>query len=179
MSNELVDFGPAWLRKLTDAPRVAWGVKLTAGAFRGCRAGALRWTLWARIFGTWVGCDTTLGADCAGVEAPGGAGVDARGFFRAVVFGVGNVRGGCTLRGGAGAGTGAGTVGVDTVVGGGSSARPVLEVARANAPPARSSTRRGSADRHPQKGPLASCNSSSPPLRRPQSGDCSRNRPRA
>jgi hypothetical protein len=32
-----------------------------------CRAGAFRWTLWARIlafFGsTWAGCDTTLGAD--------------------------------------------------------------------------------------------------------------------
>ena len=66
-SNELVDFGPAWLRKLTDAPSVGCGVNLTAGAFPGCRAGAFRWTLWARIlafFGrTWAGCDTTLGAD--------------------------------------------------------------------------------------------------------------------
>jgi hypothetical protein len=66
-SNELVDFGPAWLRKLTDAPSVACGVNLTAGAFRGCRAGVFPWTLWARIlafFGrTWAGCDTTLGTD--------------------------------------------------------------------------------------------------------------------
>jgi len=65
-SNELVAFGPAWLRKLTDAPRVPCGVNLTAGAFRGCRAGGFRWTLWARslaFFGwTWAGCDTTLGA---------------------------------------------------------------------------------------------------------------------
>ena len=66
MSNELVDFEPAWLRKLTDAPNVCCDVNLTAGAFRGCRAGAVRWALGARIlafFGTWVGCDTTLGAD--------------------------------------------------------------------------------------------------------------------
>ena len=66
-SNELVDFGPAWLRKLTDAPSVACGVNLTAGAFRGCRAGVFPRTWWARIlafFGrTWAGCDTTLGTD--------------------------------------------------------------------------------------------------------------------
>ena len=31
-SNELVDFGPAWLRKLRDAPSVRCGVNLTAGA---------------------------------------------------------------------------------------------------------------------------------------------------
>jgi hypothetical protein len=65
-SNELVAFGPAWLRKLTDAPRVPCGVNLTARAFRGCRAGGFRWTFWAWIlafFGrTWAGCDTTLGA---------------------------------------------------------------------------------------------------------------------
>src|SRR3954454_3910591 len=48
-SNELVEFEPAWLRKLTDAPSARWGVNLTAGAFRGCRAGAFRWTLCARI----------------------------------------------------------------------------------------------------------------------------------
>src|SRR6185295_1754812 len=48
-SKELVDFEPACLRKLTDAPSVRCGVNLTAGAFRGCRAGASPWTLWARI----------------------------------------------------------------------------------------------------------------------------------
>ena len=96
-----------------------------------------------------------------------------------MVFGVGNFRGGCTVAGGgARSGTGADNVGVDTVVDGGSSARPALEVERANAPPARSNTRRGSVDRQPQKGPLASCNPSSPPLRRPRAGDCSRNRRR-
>jgi hypothetical protein len=111
-----------------------------------------------------------VGAGWAGVEATGVTLTGARGVFRGVLFGVGDLCGGFTTRGaGAGAGTGAGTVGVDTVVGGGSSARPALEVERANAPPARSSRRIGSADRHPQKGPFASCNSSSPPLRRPQS----------
>jgi hypothetical protein len=49
MSNELVDFGPAWLRKLTDAPSVRCGANLAAGAFRGCGAGAFRWTLCTRI----------------------------------------------------------------------------------------------------------------------------------
>jgi hypothetical protein len=65
-SNELLDFGPAWLWKLTDAPSVPCGANLTPGAFRGCRAGAFRWTLWARIlafFGSWAECETTLGAD--------------------------------------------------------------------------------------------------------------------
>ena len=66
-SNELVDFEPAWLRKLTDAPSVRCGVSLTTGAFRGCRAVAFRWTLRARILAfvgcTSAGCDTTLGAD--------------------------------------------------------------------------------------------------------------------
>ena len=47
-SNELLDFGPAWLWKLTDAPSVRCGANLTEGAFRG-RASAFRWTLWARI----------------------------------------------------------------------------------------------------------------------------------
>ena len=40
-SSELLDFGPAWLRKLMDAPSVCCGVNLTAGASRGCRADAL------------------------------------------------------------------------------------------------------------------------------------------
>ena len=61
-SNELLDFWPAWLWKLTDAPSLRCGVNLTA-----CRAGAFRGTLWARIlafFGsTCAGCETTLGAD--------------------------------------------------------------------------------------------------------------------
>src|SRR5580765_251103 len=170
-SNELVDFGPAWLRKLRDAPSVPCGLNLTGGAVSGCRAAAFRWTLWARIlafFGwTLTGCNTTLGA-AAGVEATGAALIGARGVFRAVLFGVGNFRGGRTLGDGSGAGTGAGSVGVDTVVGGGSSARPALEVERANAPPARSSARSGSADRHPQKGHFNTCNPSSPPLRDPR-----------
>jgi hypothetical protein len=106
-----------------------------------------------------------VAAGWVGVEATGATLTVARGVFRGVLFGVGDLRGGFTTRGaGAGAGTGAGTVGVDTVVGGGSSARPALEVERANAPPARSRRRKGSANRHPQKGPLTSCNSSSPPL---------------
>jgi hypothetical protein len=48
-SNELPDFGPASLWKLTDAPSVRCGASLTAGAFREGRAGAFRWTLRARI----------------------------------------------------------------------------------------------------------------------------------
>ena len=92
-SNELVDFGPAWLRKLRGAPSVRCGVNLTAGAVCGCRAAAFRWTLWARIlafFGwTLTGCDTTLGA-AAGVEATGATLIGARGVFRGVLFGVGD-----------------------------------------------------------------------------------------
>ena len=66
-SDEPVDFGPVWLEKLTDAPSVCCGVNVTAGALRGCRTGALRWTSSARIlvfFGrTLAGCDATISAD--------------------------------------------------------------------------------------------------------------------
>jgi hypothetical protein len=55
------------LAKLTGAPSVCCGVNVTAGALPGCRAGAFRWTLWARFldfFGrTLAGCDTTIGVD--------------------------------------------------------------------------------------------------------------------
>ena len=92
-SNELVDFGPVWSAKLTDAPSVPCGVNLMAGVVCGCRATAFRWTLWARIlafFGrTLTGCDTTLGAG-AGVEATGATLTGTRGVFRAVLFGVGD-----------------------------------------------------------------------------------------
>ena len=92
-SNELVDFGRPWLRKLTDAPSVCCGVNLTAGVVCGCRAAAFRWTLWARIlafFGcTLTGGDTTLGAGAV-VEATGATLIAARGVFRGVLFGVGD-----------------------------------------------------------------------------------------
>jgi len=92
-SNELVDFRPAWLRKLRGAPRVRCGVNVTAGAAGGCRVAAFRWTLWARIlafFGwTLIGCDTTLG-EAAGVEATGETLIRARVVFRGVLFGVGD-----------------------------------------------------------------------------------------
>jgi len=41
-SNELVDFGPPWLRKLRGAPSLRCGVNVTAGAACGCRAAAFR-----------------------------------------------------------------------------------------------------------------------------------------
>ena len=67
MPDEPVDFGPAWLGKLTDAPSVWCGVNSTVCASRGCRTGAFLSTLWARIlalFGrTLAGCDATIGAD--------------------------------------------------------------------------------------------------------------------
>ena len=121
-SNELVDFGSAWLRKLTDAPSVACGVNLTAGAFRGCRAAAFRWTLWARIL-AFFGWHPELGARRRSVRTePESRRQAVPGLLLAaslarVVFGVGNFRGGRTLGDGSGAGTGAGSVGVETVVG--------------------------------------------------------------
>src|SRR3954468_16931327 len=91
-SNELVDFEPVWLWKLTEAPSVRRGVNVTAGVFRGCRAGAFRWCLWTRIlafFGrTLAGREATLGAGWVGVEATVATLTGARGVFRGVLFGV-------------------------------------------------------------------------------------------
>jgi len=66
-SDELVGFGPVWREKLTDAPSACCGVNVGGAALRRCRAGAFRWTLWARILaffgGTSTGFEPTVGVD--------------------------------------------------------------------------------------------------------------------
>jgi hypothetical protein len=146
---------------------------------------AFRWTffavLWGLLGSAWVGGDTTVGWVYVGVATCDvvrcvvvffDGGVDRRGGF--------DFRGGGVLVGGgvtgAGAGTGVGSVGVGTVVGGGSSARAAFEAKRPNAPAvARATSRSGNRDRHPLSERISSGKLQVLPYNDPGRGDCRRN----